>query len=67
MKRNVGKQTKPGTSQKPLAAKAAGMQKEAARIQDRETAVGIGKVGQEADTGRGDIDHHQSNHGRRER
>jgi len=67
MKRNVGKQTKGGTSQRSVADKLAGQQKPAAREQDRETAVGIAKGGEEPDTGRGDIDHHQSNHGRRGR
>jgi hypothetical protein len=55
-----GKQTKRGTSQKPLAARKA-------RPQDTAVAPGIAKPGQEPDTGQGAIDHHQSNHGRRGR
>ena len=47
MKRNEGKQTKGGTSQRSVEDRLAQQQKPAAREQDRETAIGIGKVGRQ--------------------
>jgi hypothetical protein len=59
------KQTKRGTSDAPPAAK----QKQAQQVrpQDAATKLGIAKEAQEPDAGRGAIDHHQGNHGRRGR
>lgn len=34
---------------------------------DDTTPVGVGKQGEQVDTGRGEPDHHQGNHGRRGR
>lgn len=34
---------------------------------DDTTPVGVGKQGEQVDTGRGEPDHHQGNHGRRAR
>jgi hypothetical protein len=60
MKRS-GKQTKRGTSQKPVAGP------QDVKPQDTAAAPGVAKPGQQPDTGQGAIDFHQSNHGRRAR
>jgi hypothetical protein len=59
------KQTKRGTSDAPPSATRKPARQ--ARPQDAATNLGIAKEGQEPDAGRGAIDHHQGNHGRRER
>ena len=56
-----GKQTKRSTSRKPPAGRSA------PRPQDAPQAPGVGKPGEQPDTGQGAIDHHQGNHGRRSR
>jgi hypothetical protein len=55
-----GKQTKRGTSDAPPLERGA-------RPRDTTEAPGVAKPGEQPDTGRGAIDHHQSNHGRRGR
>lgn len=58
-----GKQTKRGTSQKPVAAKASVK----ATMNSDNTKLGVAKPGEQPDRGHGATDFHQSNHGRRSR
>ena len=63
-----GKQTKRGTSDRPPTVTTGKVPAPTeTRETDASTAIGVAKQAQEPDTGRGAIDHHQSNHGRRER
>ena len=66
MKKQTGKQTKGGTNQNPFASQGSPNADRGGQKQDP-SRPGVGKPGQQPDTGQGAIDFHQSNHGRRGR
>jgi hypothetical protein len=62
-----GKQSKRGTSQRPIAPQTTQEQNPGNAGQTDNTKPGVGKPGQQEDLGQGATDFHQSNHGRRGR